>query len=99
MSKAVKQPVESPIQTPKKYKKTIKNAKWIVALDHDEPKELINTLFEENERLRKELDQIKKINFAIKKEYEDLMARLIEERYNNLYPDEDGKSQTMELEN
>lgn len=97
MSKAIKHPVE--IKVEKNKKLSTRNAKWIVALDHDEPKDLIRTLFEENERLRRELEQIKKINFAIKKEYEDLSSRLIQERFNNLYPEEQVKSQEMELEN
>lgn len=81
MSKAPKQPE---VQIPKS-KKVNKGSKWINALTEDDPQALILTLFEENNRLRREIDQIKKINFAIKKDMDELHARLIQERYENLY--------------
>lgn len=94
MSKAPKTPET---QVPK-TKKQAKDAKWINALRSDDPQSLILTLFEENQRLKRELEQIKKINYAIKKDMEDLNTRLIKERYQNIYG-EDENTQEMELDN
>lgn len=94
MSKA---PKSSETQVPK-TKKQIKESRWINALKCDDPQSLILTLFEENQRLKRELDQIKKINYAIKKDMEDLNTRLIRERYQNIYG-EDENTQEMELDN
>ena len=55
-------------------------------------------MFEENQRLKRELEQIKKVNYAIKKDMEDLNTRLIKERYQNIYG-EDENTQEMELDN
>lgn len=87
MSKAPQAPQAS--QAPKP-KKSAKSAKWIASLKEDDPRQLILTLFEENERLRKEIDNIKKVNYSIKKEMDELYARIIQERYENLYePEQD----------
>lgn len=94
MSKAPKSPET---QVPK-TKKQAKDSKWINALKSDDPQSLILTLFEENQRLKRELEQIKKINYAIKKDMEDLNTRLIRERYQNIYG-EDENTQEMELDN
>lgn len=94
MSKAPKSPET---QVPK-TKKQAKDSRWINALRSDDPQSLILTLFEENQRLKRELEQIKKINYAIKKDMEDLNTRLIRERYQNIYG-EDENTQEMELEN
>lgn len=94
MSKAPKSPET---QVPK-TKKQAKDSRWINALKSDDPQSLILTLFEENQRLKRELDQIKKVNYAIKKDMEDLNTRLIRERYQNIYG-EDENTQEMELEN
>lgn len=94
MSKAPKSPET---QVPK-TKKQAKDSKWINALKSDDPQSLILTLFEENQRLKRELDQIKKVNYAIKKDMEDLNTRLIRERYQNIYG-EDNNTQEMELDN
>ena len=91
MSKAPK------TQVPK-TKKQAKDSRWINALKSDDPQSLILTLFEENQRLKRELEQIKKINYAIKKDMEDLNTRLIKERYQNIYG-EDENTQEMELDN
>ena len=53
-------------------------------------------IVEENDRLRREIDTLKKINFALKKDIDDLHAKLIHERYENLYPSTGG--QDMETE-
>lgn len=94
MSKAPKSPET---QVPK-TKKQAKDSRWINALKNDDPQSLILTLFEENQRLKKELEQIKKVNYAIKKDMEDLNTRLIRERYQNIYG-EDENTQEMELDN
>ena len=94
MSKAPKSP-ES--QVPK-TKKQAKDSRWINALKSDDPQSLILTLFEENQRLKRELEQIKRVNYAIKKDMEDLNTRLIRERYQNIYG-EDENTQEMELDN
>ena len=94
MSKAPKAPET---QVPK-TKKQAKDSRWINALKNDDPQSLILTLFEENQRLKRELEQIKKINYAIKKDMEDLNTRLIKERYQNIYG-EDENTQEMELDN
>ena len=94
MSKAPKSP-ETPVP---KTKKQAKDSRWINALKNDDPQSLILTLFEENQRLKRELEQIKKINYAIKKDMEDLNTRLIKERYQNIYG-EDENTQEMELDN
>lgn len=94
MSKAPKSPET---QVPK-TKKQAKDSRWINALRSDDPQSLILTLFEENQRLKRELEQIKKINYAIKKDMEDLNTRLIRERYQNIYG-EDENTQEMELDN
>ena len=94
MSKAPKSP-ETQVPKPKKQ---AKDAKWINALRSDDPQSLILTLFEENQRLKKELEQIKRVNYAIKKDMEDLNTRLIRERYQNIYG-EDENTQEMELDN
>ena len=94
MSKAPKTPET---QVPK-TKKQAKDSRWINALKSDDPQSLILTLFEENQRLKRELEQIKKVNYAIKKDMEDLNTRLIRERYQNIYG-EDENTQEMELEN
>ena len=94
MSKAPKSP-ES--QVPK-TKKQAKDSRWINALKSDDPQSLILTLFEENQRLKRELEQIKKVNYAIKKDMENLNTRLIRERYQNIYG-EDENTQEMELDN
>lgn len=94
MSKAPKSPET---QVPK-TKKQAKDSKWINALKSDDPQSLILTLFEENQRLKRELEQIKKVNYAIKKDMEDLNTRLIRERYQNIYG-EDENTQEMELDN
>lgn len=94
MSKAPKTP-ETPVP---KTKKQAKDSRWINALKSDDPQSLILTLFEENQRLKRELEQIKKINYAIKKDMEDLNTRLIRERYQNIYG-EDENTQEMELDN
>lgn len=94
MSKAPKSPET---QVPK-TKKQAKDSRWINALKSDDPQSLILTLFEENQRLKRELDQIKKVNYAIKKDMEDLNTRLIRERYQNIYG-EDESTQEMELDN
>ena len=94
MSKAPKAP-ETPVP---KTKKQAKDSRWINALKNDDPQSLILTLFEENQRLKRELEQIKKINYAIKKDMEDLNTRLIKERYQNIYG-EDENTQEMELDN
>lgn len=94
MSKAPKTPET---QVPK-TKKQAKDSRWINALRSDDPQSLILTLFEENQRLKRELDQIKKVNYAIKKDMEDLNTRLIRERYQNIYG-EDESTQEMELDN
>ena len=94
MSKAPKAPET---QVPK-TKKQAKDSRWINALKSDDPQSLILTLFEENQRLKRELEQIKKINYAIKKDMEDLNTRLIRERYQNIYG-EDENTQEMELDN
>ena len=94
MSKAPKTPET---QVPK-TKKQAKDSRWINALKSDDPQSLILTLFEENQRLKKELEQIKRVNYAIKKDMEDLNTRLIRERYQNIYG-EDENTQEMELDN
>ena len=94
MSKAPKAPET---QIPK-TKKQAKDSRWINALKSDDPQSLILTLFEENQRLKRELEQIKKVNYAIKKDMEDLNTRLIRERYQNIYG-EDENTQEMELDN
>lgn len=94
MSKAPKSPET---QVPK-TKKQAKDSKWINALKSDDPQALILTLFEENQRLKRELEQIKRVNYAIKKDMEDLNTRLIKERYQNIYG-EDENTQEMELDN
>ena len=94
MSKAPKSPET---QVPK-TKKQAKDSKWINALKSDDPQSLILTLFEENQRLKRELEQIKRVNYAIKKDMEDLNTRLIKERYQNIYG-EDENTQEMELDN
>ena len=94
MSKAPKTPET---QVPK-TKKQAKDSRWINALRSDDPQSLILTLFEENQRLKRELEQIKRVNYAIKKDMEDLNTRLIKERYQNIYG-EDENTQEMELEN
>lgn len=94
MSKAPKSPET---QVPK-TKKQAKDSRWINALKSDDPQSLILTLFEENQRLKRELEQIKKVNYAIKKDMEDLNTRLIRERYQNIYG-EDENTQEMELDN
>ena len=94
MSKAPKSPET---QVPK-TKKQAKDSKWINALKSDDPQSLILTLFEENQRLKRELEQIKRVNYAIKKDMEDLNTRLIRERYQNIYG-EDENTQEMELDN
>ena len=94
MSKAPKSPET---QVPK-TKKQAKDSRWINALKSDDPQSLILTLFEENQRLKRELEQIKRVNYAIKKDMEDLNTRLIKERYQNLYG-EDENTQEMELDN
>ena len=94
MSKAPKAPET---QVPK-TKKQAKDSRWINALKSDDPQSLILTLFEENQRLKKELEQIKRVNYAIKKDMEDLNTRLIRERYQNIYG-EDENTQEMELDN
>lgn len=82
---------QSPNDYPKQKKQFTKHAKWINALSNDDPQSLILALFEENEKLKKEIDQIKKINFALKKDMDDLHSRLILERYENLYPSSGGQ--------
>lgn len=94
MSKAPKSPET---QVPK-TKKQAKDSRWINALRSDDPQSLILTLFEENQRLKRELEQIKRVNYAIKKDMEDLNTRLIKERYQNIYG-EDDNTQEMELDN
>ena len=94
MSKAPKAPET---QIPK-TKKQAKDSRWINALKSDDPQSLILTLFEENQRLKRELEQIKRVNYAIKKDMEDLNTRLIRERYQNIYG-EDENTQEMELDN
>lgn len=94
MSKAPKSPET---QVPK-TKKQAKDSRWINALRSDDPQSLILTLFEENQRLKRELEQIKRVNYAIKKDMEDLNTRLIRERYQNIYG-EDENTQEMELDN
>ncbi|MDY3801075.1 MAG: hypothetical protein SOZ95_03455 [Bacilli bacterium] len=94
MSKAPKTPET---QIPK-TKKQAKDSRWINALKSDDPQSLILTLFEENQRLKRELEQIKRVNYAIKKDMEDLNTRLIRERYQNIYG-EDENTQEMELDN
>ena len=94
MSKAPKAPET---QVPK-TKRQAKDSRWINALKSDDPQSLILTLFEENQRLKRELEQIKKVNYAIKKDMEDLNTRLIRERYQNIYG-EDENTQEMELDN
>ena len=94
MSKAPKSPET---QVPK-TKKQAKDSKWINALKSDDPQSLILTLFEQNQRLKRELEQIKRVNYAIKKDMEDLNTRLIKERYQNIYG-EDENTQEMELDN
>lgn len=94
MSKAPKSPET---QVPK-TKKQAKDSRWINALKSDDPQSLILTLFEENQRLKRELEQIKRVNYAIKKDMEDLNTRLIKERYQNIYG-EDENTQEMELDN
>ena len=94
MSKAPKSPET---QVPK-TKKQAKDSRWINALKSDDPQSLILTLFEENQRLKRELEQIKRVNYAIKKDMEDLNTRLIRERYQNIYG-EDDNTQEMELDN
>lgn len=94
MSKAPKSPET---QVPK-TKRQAKDSRWINALKSDDPQSLILTLFEENQRLKRELEQIKKVNYAIKKDMEDLNTRLIRERYQNIYG-EDENTQEMELDN
>lgn len=94
MSKAPKTPET---QVPK-TKKQAKDSRWINALRSDDPQSLILTLFEENQRLKRELEQIKRVNYAIKKDMEDLNTRLIRERYQNIYG-EDENTQEMELDN
>ena len=94
MSKAPKSPET---QVPK-TKKQAKDSRWINALRSDDPQSLILTLFEENQRLKRELEQIKRVNYAIKKDMEDLNTRLIRERYQNIYG-EDDNTQEMELDN
>ena len=94
MSKAPKTPET---QVPK-TKKQAKDSRWINALKSDDPQSLILTLFEENQRLKRELEQIKRVNYAIKKDMEDLNTRLIRERYQNIYG-EDENTQEMELDN
>lgn len=94
MSKAPKSPET---QVPK-TKKQAKDSRWINALRSDDPQSLILTLFEENQRLKRELEQIKRVNYAIKKDMEDLNTRLIKERYQNIYG-EDENTQEMELDN
>lgn len=94
MSKAPKTPEA---QVPK-TKKQAKDSRWINALKSDDPQSLILTLFEENQRLKRELEQIKKVNYAIKKDMEDLNTRLIRERYQNIYG-KDENTQEMELDN
>ena len=94
MSKAPKSPET---QVPK-TKKQAKDSRWINALKSDDPQSLILTLFEENQRLKRELEQIKRVNYAIKKDMEDLNTRLIKERYQNIYG-EDDNTQEMELDN
>lgn len=86
---------QAPIQVPK-VKKTDKHAKWINSLSNDDPQMLILAIFEENERLRREIDTLKKINFALKKDMDDLHCKLIHERYENLFPSTGG--QEMESE-
>lgn len=86
---------QAPIQVPK-VKKTDKHAKWINSLSNDDPQSLILSIFEENDRLRREIDTLKKINFALKKDIDDLHSKLIHERYENLYPSAGG--QDMETE-
>lgn len=100
MSKSPKQPIDTKPKGNQTYKiKRDKLSKWIEPYYEDCPQSLIITLTEENDRLRKEIDQIKKINFAIKKEMDDLHARLIRERYINLYSDENEIPPNMDLEN
>ena len=94
MSKAPKSPET---QVPK-TKKQAKDSRWINALKSDDPQSLILTLFEENQRLKRELEQIKRVNYAIKKDMEDLNTRLIRERYQNIYGEEEN-TQEMELDN
>lgn len=94
MSKTPKTPET---QVPK-TKKQAKDSRWINALKSDDPQSLILTLFEENQRLKRELEQIKRVNYAIKKDMEDLNTRLIKERYQNIYG-EDENTQEMELDN
>lgn len=86
---------QAPIQVTK-VKKVDKHAKWINSLSNDDPQSLILSIFEENDRLRREIDTLKKINFALKKDIDDLHAKLIHERYENLYPSTGG--QDMETE-
>ena len=94
MSKAPKSPET---QVPK-TKKQAKDSRWINPLKSDDTQALILTLFEENQRLKRELEQIKRVNYAIKKDMEDLNTRLIKERYQNIYG-EDENTQEMELDN
>ena len=94
MSKAPKTPET---QVPK-TKKQAKDSRWINALKSDDPQSLILTLLEENQRLKRELEQIKRVNYAIKKDMEDLNTRLIKERYQNIYG-EDENTEEMELDN
>ena len=79
---------QAPIQVTK-VKKADKHAKWINSLSNDDPQSLILSIFEE-------IDTLKKINFALKKDIDDLHAKLIHERYENLYPSTGG--QDMETE-
>ena len=65
MSKAPKTPET---QVPK-TKKQAKDSRWINALKSDDPQALILTLFEENQRLKRELEQIKKINQLFLRDY------------------------------
>lgn len=80
-----------------KPKKPVKSAKWVKCLSEDDPQQLLLSVFEENERLKKEIDNLKKVNFAIKKEMDELTSRLLQERYDNLYH-ETSIGQSMEVD-
>lgn len=66
---------------PKKYQEKIQ--KYIKAIQSDSAESILRDILEENERIRKEIDTLRSVNAAQKREYDEFRAMLLSDRISN----------------